>query len=592
MRAVMEVLEPQAKYLSDLPPPLVQHFELMATARCGVAKLRELILTLGVRGKLVPQDPSDEPASELLEKIHSEKDRLIAQGKIKRGKPLAEIPQKEEPFSLPHGWAWVRLNSLLQKIGAGSTPLGGREVYVPNGVKFLRSQNVWNDGLRLDSVAFIKPETHAKMNGTVVFANDLLFNITGASIGRCAVVPSNFDEANVSQHVTIVRTVMPELNEFLHKVLISRHVQQTVMDVQVGVSREGLSIAKLGQFLIPLPPLAEQSRIVSRVEELMGLCDALEAKGQLEAAQHAQLVQTLLGALTASTSPKELADNWQLVATHFDLLLDRPEAIDALEQTILQLAVRGLLVPQDPKDEPASELLKKIRAEKDRLIAEGKIKRDKPVLPVEETEQAFELPKGWDWVRMGNVVITSEAGWSPICIGSPRRKGYWGVLKVSAVSWGSFDANANKELPSDLSPRPEYEVRSGDFLLSRANTEELVARSVVVGEVEPQLMLSDKIIRLDVSPLVNRHFLNLSNNSHHSRAHYAANASGTSSSMKNVSREVVLRTPIPLPPLAEQSRIVTRLESLRRLCADLRQRLTARQTTQAHLAEALIDEVA
>ena len=166
------------------------------------------------------------------------------------------------------------------------------------------------------------------------------------------------------------------------------------------------------------------------------------------------------------------------------------------------------------------------------------------------------------------------------------------MLKVSAVSWGEFDATANKELPSDLIPKPEYEVKDGDFLLSRANTAELVARSVVVTVAESRLMLSDKIIRLDVSSQMNRVFLNLVNNSSHAREHYAVNASGTSSSMKNVSREVVLALPVPLPPLAEQSRIVTRITALRRLCADLRQRLADRQSVQARLAQALVDEAA
>jgi type I restriction enzyme S subunit len=244
----------------------------------AVDALEQTILQLAVRGLLVPQDPTDEPASVLLQKIRTEKDHLIAQGKIKRDKPLPPITDEEKPFELPAGWEWVRLNALLQKIGAGSTPLGGREVYVSSGVKFLRSQNVWDDGLRLASVAYIKPETHAKMSGTVVVANDLLFNITGASIGRCAVVPGDFDEANVSQHVTILRAIIPTLNAFLHKVLVSRHVQQTVMDVQVGVSREGLSIAKLGQFLIPVPPLAEQTRIVTRVSELHSLCADLRQR--------------------------------------------------------------------------------------------------------------------------------------------------------------------------------------------------------------------------------------------------------------------------------------------------------------------------
>ncbi|MFW9594744.1 MAG: restriction endonuclease subunit S, partial [Macromonas sp.] len=229
-------------------------------------------------GKLVPQDPSDEPASVLLQRIRAEKDRLIAAGKIKRDKPLPPIADEEKPFELPQGWEWVRLKSLLQKIGAGSTPLGGKEVYVDAGVKFLRSQNVWNDGLQLDGVAFIRPETHARMAGTVVVANDLLFNITGASIGRCAVVPADFDEANVSQHVTIVRSVLSGINPFLHKVLVSNHVQRAVMGAQVGVSREGLSIAKLGQFLIPVPPESEQSRIVARVEELRQLCANLRQR--------------------------------------------------------------------------------------------------------------------------------------------------------------------------------------------------------------------------------------------------------------------------------------------------------------------------
>jgi type I restriction enzyme S subunit len=172
-------------------------------------------------------------------------------------------------------------------------------VYVPSGVKFLRSQNVWDEGLRLDGVAYIKPETHTKMAGTVVAPNDLLFNITGASIGRCAVVPSDFDEANVSQHVTIVRTVLPALNAFLHNVLVSSHVQKAVMDVQVGVSREGLSIAKLGQFLIPVPPLAEQMRIITCVIDMRGLCADLRQRLKDAQVIKSHLAQTLVKSFSA-----------------------------------------------------------------------------------------------------------------------------------------------------------------------------------------------------------------------------------------------------------------------------------------------------
>ena len=553
--------------------PLLQHFDLLATAPGGVARLRELILTLAVRGKLVPQDPADEPSSVLLQKIRAEKDRLIAEGKIKRDKPLPLITDEEKPFELPQGWEWVRLNAMLQKIGAGSTPRGGKEVYVTSGVKFLRSQNVWDDGLRLAGVAFIRPETHAKMSGTVVVADDLLFNITGASIGRCAVVPSDFDEANVSQHVTIVRSVLPAINAFLHKVLVSQHVQQAVMAAQVGVSREGLSIAKLGNFLIPVPPLAEQSRIVARVEELMRLCDALETKGKLDAAQHTQLVQTLLGTLTDSAGPEELAANWLRVAEHFDLLLDRPENVDALEQTLLQLAVRGLLVPQDPSDEPASVLLQKIRAEKDRLIAAGKIKRDKPLAPITDEEKPFELPAGWECVRLADVIRVLngrayskqellEAGPTPVLrVGNLFTSKHWYY--------------------SDLALEPEKYCLEGDLLYAwSASFGPFIWRG-------PKAIYHYHIWKLE--PWAAQHFDAGYFHKFLDEKTAEIKAAGHGVSMVHMTKEKMEKIVVPFPPLQEQSRIVARVEQLRQLCAELRQRLTASRATQGQLAQALVE---
>lgn len=255
---------------------LAEHFHTLFTTEPSIDALKQALLQLAVMGKLVPQDSSDEPASELLKRIAEEKARQVAEGKIKKQKPLPEITSEEKPFGLPASWEWVRLDALLKKIGAGSTPLGGKQGYVSEGIKFLRSQNVWNEGLRLNDIALIPESTHQKMSGTHVEAGDLLFNITGASIGRCAIVPDDFDTGNVSQHVSIVRPVAGELRHFLHVILTSQLVQQTVMDVQVGVSREGLSIGKLSLFVIPCPPEAEQHRIVAKVDQLMALCDQLK----------------------------------------------------------------------------------------------------------------------------------------------------------------------------------------------------------------------------------------------------------------------------------------------------------------------------
>ena len=577
MSAVLTVQEPSAKYLVNLQPPFVRHFDLIAQAPGGVARLRELILTLAVQGKLVPQDPSDEPAGELLKKIRAEKDRLIAEGKIKRDKPLAEIAEEAKPFELPGSWEWFRFGELLDFQGGGQPPKSNfSDVPLPDYVQLIQIRDLGDK----PQPVFIPKKLASKF----CTPTDVMVGRYGASVGKV------FWGKDGAYNVALVKMV-DEYKAFDRHYLYLLLVSPVGQNLFSGISRsaqDGFNKNDIEAKLIPLPPFAEQTRIVTRVEELMQLCDALEASGQLEAQQHAQLVSTLLGTLTQSETPEALADNWQRIATHFDVLLDRPEAVDALEQTILQLAVRGLLVPQDPTDEPASVLLQKIRTEKDHLIAQGKIKRDKPLPPITDEEKPFDLPQGWKWSRMGSVVNASEAGWSPTCIGSPRTAGKWGVLKVSAVSWGDFDAMANKELPADLTPRPEYEVKDGDFLLSRANTAELVARSVVVEKAEPRLMLSDKIIRLDVSRQMSRDFLNLCNNAEHARNHYVVNASGTSSSMKNVSREVVLATPIPLPPLAEQTRIMTRVIKLRALCADLRRCLSARQAVQGHLADALV----
>ncbi|TPG25063.1 restriction endonuclease subunit S [Variovorax guangxiensis] len=578
MSALLKTRELSAMHRDGKQAPLVEHFELLATSTNGVARLRELILTLAVQGKLVRQDPGDEPADVPLALLREAKQQLIAKEKIKREKLPTKHAENPVTFELPAGWRCARLADIVRVLNGRAYR---KSELLDVGTPVLRVGNLFTSNHWYYSNLNLAPEKYCRRG-------DLLF-AWSASFG-----PFIWEGPDAIYHYHIWKLEPFRLDAFntryFHTFLLEKTAE--IKAAGHGVSMVHMTKEKMEKIVVSYPPLAEQSRIVTRVEELMRLCDALEAKGRLEAAQHSQLVSTLLGTLTDSESPEALSDRWQRIGDHFDMLLDRPEAVGALEQTILQLAVRGLLVQQDPADEPASELLERVRSEKALLIAEGRIRREK-LLPLQgNPDELPSLPTAWRWVRMGDLVNGSEAGWSPTCIPSPRREGHWGVLKVSAVSWGAFDADANKELPSGLAPRPEYEVRDGDFLLSRANTEELVARSVVVGKAPPQLMLSDKIIRLDVSALMNREFLNLSNNAAHARAHYAANASGTSSSMKNVSREVVLSAPVPLPPLAEQSRIVARVEELRRLCADLRQRLAAAQAMQAQLAEALVAQPA
>ncbi|WP_373226324.1 restriction endonuclease subunit S [Enterobacter cloacae complex sp. ESBL7] len=255
---------------------LAENFGRLFHAPEDVGQLRDLILDLAVHGLLVEQSEADEPINNWLADVTATKAALAKQKLIAKQTAMTALSENEHPFSLPKGWAFVRLGQITNKIGSGSTPKGGRDVYVKKGIPFLRSQNVWNDGLHLDDIACITTEEHERMSGTAVLGNDVLLNITGASLGRCTLVPSEFGEANVSQHVTIIRLTDPQLCEYLHICILSPYTQSMIWERQVGMAREGLSKKVLEQFEIPLPPIAEQHRIVALVKELMRFCDVME----------------------------------------------------------------------------------------------------------------------------------------------------------------------------------------------------------------------------------------------------------------------------------------------------------------------------
>lgn len=244
-------------------------------------KLRQQILQEAIEGKLTAKWREEHQelisgnnhASKLLKKIQSEKEQLIKEGKIKKIKPLSPISDKEKPFDLPEGWVWGRLGDVCSKIGSGSTPSGSN--YSAKGIPFFRSQNIHNGGVVYEDIKYISADIHSHMSGTTVLPGDLLLNITGGSLGRCARVPFDFKEGNLSQHVCIIRVV--QVNKaFLHDLIVSPLFQNMVFQSTTGAGREGLPKYNLEQFVIPLPPFAEEQAIVARVDKLMSLINELE----------------------------------------------------------------------------------------------------------------------------------------------------------------------------------------------------------------------------------------------------------------------------------------------------------------------------
>lgn len=271
-----------------------------------------------------------------------------------------------------------------------------------------------------------------------------------------------------------------------------------------------------------------------------------------------------------------------------------------LRQSILQDAVQGKLTAKWRRTqlikgyrvEPASELLQKIKDEKERLIAEKRIKKEKPLPSIKEEEIPFDIPEDWSWCRLGDLILDIEAGKSPKCHPEQAGENKWGVIKMSAISWGAFNPNENKTLPIDSEVFANKEIKEGDFILTRANTSELIAKSVIVPlGVRDKLLLNDKTLRIKFFKHLQVEYLNYYNNGNIARDHYKKVSSGTSDSMQNISRENIKLLMVPLPSFSEQKAIVKEVAQLTQYCEELGQEIKASKTTAQLLMQSVLSEL-
>ena len=329
--------------------------------------LKKSILQYAMQGKLVPQGPNDEPASELLKRIKAEKEQLIKEGKIKKEKPLPPITQDEIPYNLPEGWQWVRLGN-IGDWGAGSTPNRARTDYYFKGtIPWLKTGDL-NDGFITEIPEKITELALKQTSVKIKPIGSLLIAMYGATIGKLGILtlPATTNQA------CCACVAFPEIEtKFLFYYLLAE--RDNLRKRGDGGAQPYISREKIIAYLLPLPPLAEQKRIVEKLEEILPLVDEYGKNEEILSEMNQKL-------------PKQI------------------------RQSILQYAVQGKLVAQNPQDEPASELLKRIKAEKEQLIKDGKIKKEKPLLPITQDEIPYDLPQGWQWVRLGNVVNYGSTG--------------------------------------------------------------------------------------------------------------------------------------------------------------------------------------
>ena len=545
---------------------LTDNLPLLAGAPNGIKKLRELILDLAVRGKLVPQDPNDEPASELLKRIAEEKARLVAEGKIKRIKQESEPSGESESFDgLPCGWSKIAGQEIFIPRSGNSKLIKGKLFDAPAPDRYpgysASGQDVWLKSWEHDGTAII-------------------ISAVGARCGK-AFLASGKWSAIANTHIV---WPLPLINEHYAMLILNNESYW----IRSGGAQPFIKVGDTLLKKIALPPLAEQHRIVAKVDELMALCDRLEAQQADAGSAHAQLVQALLDSLTQARDAEDFAQSWQRLAEHFHTLFTTESSIDTLKQTLLQLAVMGKLVPQDSSDEPASELLKRIAEEKARLVAEGKIKKQKLLAEIAEEDKTFALPIGWEWARLDDVahVFAGNAFKSEDFQENPGVR----VIKITNAGAGEF-IETEDYLPSgyevEYSP---FSVKKSDLIL--ALTRPYISTGLKVSKCPPEYdgaLLNQRVAAIRFFSDINSDFGFLFFSSPIVLSIYQERFGG-SGLQPNLKMSDVTTLLVPIPPAEEQHRIVAKIDQLMALCDQLKARLNQARQVHEHLANALVEQ--
>ncbi|WP_449106432.1 restriction endonuclease subunit S [Pseudomonas mohnii] len=560
---------------------LTDNLPLLAGAPNGIKKLRELILELAVRGKLVSQDPNDEPAGELLKRISEEKTQLVADGKIKTLKLIEELPNADGLPNLPSSWRWVRFGEIAQH-NSGKTLDKGRNTGIPR--DYITTSNLYWGRFELDNVKqmLIREDELDKCTAT---KNDLLI-CEGGEAGRAAVWEQD-KEICFQNHVHRARfygNLSPHYAQrFFEKINATGEINR----YRKGIGISNMSSKALASITFPLPPLAEQHRIVAKVDELMALCDRLEAQQADAESANAQLVQALLDSLTQASDSTEFAANWQRLDEHFHILFTSEPSIDALKQALLQLAVMGKLVPQDFNDEPASKLLNRITQEKARLVAEGKLKKQKPLVEITEAERPFGVPENWGWSRIGELALNTEYGLSEKT--SDLQDGV-PVLKMGDIQSGQVLLGEKMKVSKATEGLPELYLEPEDLLYNRTNSAELVGKTGLFLGRSGEFTFASYLIRIRCPKgLFSPAYLNMAMNAPGFRETQINPHLKQQCGQANVNGTIMKNMMVSVPPVAEQLRIVAKVDELMALCNQLKNRITQARQLNEKLTNSLVE---
>lgn len=547
----------------------------------GIDRLRALILDLAVRGKLVPQDAGDENATQLVTRSAKACRDKIAKGVARKPKVIPPLP--EGLSGLPHGWVWTQLAKIAEISPSNAAEDDAEASFVPMALvstqiagKHEFETRIWGD-IKKGFTHFAEGDLGlAKI--TPCFENGKAAIFQGLKNG-------------IGAGTTELHVARPWLDELDRRYLLltmktGSYLREGEARMTGTAGQKRVTRAYFEGNPLPLPPLAEQRRIVAKVDELMALCDTLERESAGTMAAHAHLVEELLATLVNSAGAADLAANWARLERHFDTLFTTEASIDALNQTILDLAVRGKLGEQDTGDEAAADLLRKIVASNSKRVAAGESKKMRNKSDVPSGAAPFDVPRNWVWTSLDRLAfkLTDGAHHTPTYVddGVP-------FLSVKDMSAGSLDFSDTRFISEDqhaeLSKRCDPE--KGDLLITKVGT---TGVPVIVDTNQAfSLFVSVALVKAPWD-LLSVEFLRLLVDSPFVRKQSAEGTQGIGN--KNLVLRTIGAFRIPLPPLAEQHRIVAKVDALTALCDTLKARIADAATTQKHLADAIVERAA
>ncbi len=559
------------------PVQLLSHFDRISDAPDAIPHLRRFILDLAVRGKLIEQDPRDEPASELLKRIQAEKERLVKTGEIRKGNPFPRVEDDEAPFASPAGWEWVRIRQVTSDRGQ-ATP--------DNDFTYIDVTAINKEVGRVANAKVLSASDAPSRARKLVRTGDVLYSCVRPYLLNIAVIESDIVPSPIaSTAFAVLNGFGLVLSTYLWIVLRSPFMVECVEGKMRGQAYPAINDSDFALLPLPLPPLDEQQHIVSKVEELMALCDRLEAAQAERESRRDRLAAASLHRLNNGADADAFREHARFYFNRLRRLTTRPEHIQELRQTILNLAIRGKLVPQDPNDEPASELLIRIQSEKARLLKEGKISSEKPPIPARADELAFELKPGWQAARISQILVELQTGpFGSSLHQSDYQKGGIPVINPASIKNERLVPVESMAIgPTTLKRLFTFKLRAGDIVMARRGE---MGRCAAVTKKESGWLCGTGSLILRLPKFVFPQFFVTLIGSPFVREYLGSSAVGAT--MQNLNQSILLNLVIGLPPFAEQHRIVAKVEELMALCDQLEAQITTTQTESRRLIEAIL----